>query len=162
MVAPMGRDATMTAVDLGIEAERTVAVDTLFGLDGRRTMMTTSVTDEGVRDLAHGVLAADGGKVTVIHDSPGFIAQRVIATIVNISSEIAQMRIATPDDINKAVTLGLAYPKGPLEFGDFLGAAKIHAILTAMHDFYGDPRYRPSPWLTRRARLGISLMTPEA
>ena len=162
MVGPMGRDATMTAVDLGIEAERTVAVDTLFGLDGRRTMMTTSVTDEGVRDLAHGVLAADGGKVTVIHDSPGFIAQRVIATIVNISSEIAQMRIATPDDINKAVTLGLAYPKGPLEFGDLLGAAKIHAILTAMHDFYGDPRYRPSPWLTRRARLGISLMTPEA
>jgi len=162
MVAPMGRDATMTAIDLGIEAERTVAVDTLFGLDGRRTMMTTSVTDEGVRDLAHGLLASDGGAVTVIHDSPGFIAQRVIATIVNISSEIAQMGIATPEDINKAVRLGLAYPQGPLEFGDSLGAGKIHAILTAMHDFYGDPRYRPSPWLTRRARLGVSLMTPEA
>jgi len=86
----------------------------------------------------------------------------VIATIVNISSEIAQMRIATPEDINKAVSLGLAYPQGPLEFGDTLGQAKIHGILTAMHDFYGDPRYRPSPWLTRRARLGISLMTPEA
>jgi 3-hydroxybutyryl-CoA dehydrogenase len=162
LVAPLGRDATMTAIDLGIEAERTVAVDTLFGLEGRRTMMTTSVTDEGVRDLAHGLLASDGGAVTVIHDSPGFIAQRVIATIVNISSEIAQMRIATPEDINKAVRLGLAYPQGPLEFGDSLGAGKIHAILTAMHDFYGDPRYRPSPWLTRRARLGISLMTPEA
>ena len=162
MVAPLGRDATMTAIDLGIEAERTVAVDTLFGLDGRRTMMTTSVTDEGVRDLAHGVLAGDGGKVTVIHDSPGFIAQRVIATIVNISAEIAQMRIATPVDINKAVKLGLAYPQGPLEFGDTLGLGKILAILTAMYDFYGDPRYRPSPWLTRRARLGISLMTPEA
>lgn len=162
MVAPLGRDATMTAIDLGIEAERTVAVDTLFGLDGRRTMMTTSVTDEGVRDLAHGVLASDGGAVTVIHDSPGFIAQRVIATIVNISCEIAQMRIATPEDINKAVSLGLAYPQGPLQFGDSLGAGKVHAILTAMHDFYGDPRYRPSPWLTRRARLGISLMTPEA
>ncbi|NBP72674.1 MAG: hypothetical protein EBU57_05805 [Alphaproteobacteria bacterium] len=162
MVAPLGRDATMTAIDLGIEAERTVAVDTLFGLEGRRTLMTTSVTDDGVRDLAHGVLAAGGGAVTVIHDSPGFIAQRVIATIVNISAEIAQMRIATPEDINKAVKLGLAYPRGPLEFGDTLGPAKIHAILTAMHDFYGDPRYRPSPWLTRRARLGISLMTPEA
>jgi 3-hydroxybutyryl-CoA dehydrogenase len=162
IVAPLGRDATMTAIDLGIEAERTVAVDTLFGLDGRRTLMTTSVTDEGVRDLAHGVLASDGGAVTVIHDSPGFIAQRVIATIVNISCEIAQMRIATPEDINKAVSLGLAYPQGPLQFGDSLGAGKIHAILTAMHEFYGDPRYRPSPWLTRRARLGISLMTPEA
>ena len=134
----------------------------MFGLDGRRTLMTTSVTDATVRDLAHAALAADGGAVTVIHDSPGFIAQRVIATIVNISAEIAQMRIATPEDINKAVRLGLAYPQGPLEFGDSIGASKIHAILTAMHDFYGDSRYRPSPWLTRRARLGISLMTPEA
>jgi 3-hydroxybutyryl-CoA dehydrogenase len=162
MVAPLGSDATMTAIELGVEAERTVAVDTLFGLEGRLTLMTTSVTDDGVRDLAHGALAADGAKVTVIHDSPGFIAQRVIATIVNISSEIAQMRIATPEDINKAVKLGLAYPQGPLEFGDMLGPHRIHAILSAMWNFYGDPRYRPSPWLTRRARLGISLMTPEA
>ena len=162
MVAPWGRDATMTALDLGIEAERTVAVDPLFGFAGRRTLMTTSVTDEGVRDMAHAVMAADGGAVTVIHDSPGFISQRVIATIVNIASEIAQMGIATPADINKAVRLGLAYPQGPLEFGDSIGAPRIHAILTAMHGFYGDPRYRPSPWLTRRARLGVSLMTPEA
>ncbi|MEC7489591.1 MAG: 3-hydroxyacyl-CoA dehydrogenase [Pseudomonadota bacterium] len=162
MVAPIGRDATMTALDLGIEAERTVAVDVLFGLDGRRTLMTTSVTDDGVRDLAHAALCADGGTVTVIHDSPGFIAQRVICTIVNTSAEIAQMRIAKPKDINKAVRLGLAYPQGPLEFGDTLGAAKILAVLAAMYEFYGDPRYRPSPWLTRRASLGVSLMTPEA
>ena len=162
MVAPYGRDATMTALDLKIEPERTVAVDPLFGFAGRRTLMTTSVTDDGVRDMAHAVLAVDGGAVTIIHDSPGFIAQRVIATIVNISAEIAQMGIATPEDINKAVRLGLAYPQGPLEFGDSIGPARIHAILTAMHDFYGDPRYRPSPWLTRRARLGVSLMTPES
>ena len=162
MVTPLGTDATMTAIELGIEAERTVAVDTLFGLEGRLTLMTTSVTDDGVRDLANGALSADGAKVTVIHDSPGFIAQRVIATIVNISSEIAQLRIATPEDINKAVKLGLAYPQGPLEFGDTLGPQRIHAILSEMWNFYGDPRYRPSPWLTRRARLGISLMTPEA
>ena len=162
MVAPFGRDATMTALDLGVEPERTVAVDTLFGAVGRRTLMTTSVTDPGVRDAAHAALAADGGAVTVIHDSPGFIAQRVIATIVNISSEIAQMRIATPADIDKAVCLGLAYPRGPLAFGDGLGPAKILAILKAMQEFYGDPRYRPSPWLVRRARLGVSLATPEA
>lgn len=162
MVAPLGHDATTTAINLGIEAERTVAVDTILGIGGRRTLMTTSVTDEGVRDVAHAVLGADGAGVTVIHDSPGFIAQRALASIVNISAEIAQMRIATPEDINKAVRLGLAYPHGPLEFGDRVGAPRILAILEAMHDFYGDPRYRPSPWLKRRARLGVSLMTAEA
>ena len=162
LVAPLGYDATTTALAVGIEPERTVAVDPLFGFDGRRTLMTTSVTDDGVRDLAHALLAADGGAVTAIHDSPGFIAQRVVATIVNIAAEIAQMRIASPADINKAVRLGLAYPQGPLEFGDSLGPSRILRILEAMHDFYRDPRYRPSPWLIRRARLGVSLMTPEA
>jgi 3-hydroxybutyryl-CoA dehydrogenase len=42
-----------------------------------------------------------------------------------------------------------------------VGPAKILAILDAMHDCTREPRYRPSPWLTRRARLGVSLLTPE-
>ena len=36
------------------------------------------------------------------------------------------------------------------------------AILEAMLDFYGDPRYRASPWLKRRALLGVSLLTEES
>ena len=67
----------------------------------------------------------------------------------------------TPADINMAVRLGLAYPKGPLEFGDMVGPARILAILDAMHASYRDPRYRPSPWLVRRARLGVGLATEE-
>jgi 3-hydroxybutyryl-CoA dehydrogenase len=161
MVTPLGKDATTAALEAGIEPERTVAVDTLLGLDGQRTLMTTPVTDADVRDQAHGLLADDGVGVTVIHDSPGFIAQRVIAAIVNIGCDIAQSRIATPADIDKAVRLGLAYPKGPIELGDAVGGARILAILEAMHAFYRDPRYRPSPWLARRARLGVALATAE-
>jgi 3-hydroxybutyryl-CoA dehydrogenase len=161
MVTPLGKDATTAALEAGIEPERTVAVDTLLGLDGQRTLMTTPVTDADVRDQAHGLMADDGVGVTVIHDSPGFIAQRVIATIVNIGCDIAQQRIATPADIDMAVRLGLAYPKGPIEFGDAVGPSRILAVLDAMHAFYRDPRYRPSPWLARRARLGVSLATGE-
>ncbi|MCG6952680.1 MAG: hypothetical protein LJE90_09935, partial [Betaproteobacteria bacterium] len=43
-----------------------------------------------------------------------------------------------------------------------LGPARILTILEAMHALYQEPRYRPSPWLRRRARLGISLLTPES
>jgi 3-hydroxybutyryl-CoA dehydrogenase len=89
------------------------------------------------------------------------VAQRVVANIVNIGCDIAQQRIASPEDIDKAVRLGLAYPKGPLGWGDTLGAKRVLAIVSALHDFYKDPRYRPSPWLTRRAKLGISLTTAE-
>jgi 3-hydroxybutyryl-CoA dehydrogenase len=45
--------------------------------------------------------------------------------------------------------------------GDAAGAGHILAVLEAMHDFYRDPRYRPSPWLKRRANLGASLLTME-
>ena len=98
----------------------------------------------------------------MIRDSTGFVAQRVVATIVNIGCDIAQQRIATPADIDLAVTLGLGYPRGPLALGDALGASTLLTILRNMQAVLGDPRYRPSPWLTRRAQLGLSLTFDEA
>ena len=161
IVAPLGHDATTTALAAGVDPRRTVAVDGLFGFAKRRTLMTTPVTTPAARDAAHALFAADGVPVTVIHDSPGFIAQRVIAHIVNIACDIAQQRICTPEDLDRAVALGLGYPKGPLAWGDAIGPARILAILEALQAFYGDPRYRPSPWLKRRAMLGVSLLHPE-
>ncbi|MGZ8268362.1 MAG: 3-hydroxyacyl-CoA dehydrogenase family protein, partial [Burkholderiales bacterium] len=113
------------------------------------------------RHAAHGLLASDGVPVTVCRDSPGFIAQRIVAMVVNIGCSIAQSRIAEPADIDKAVTLGLNYPNGPFKFGDVLGPQRVHKVLASMHRIYGDPRYRPNIWLTRRAKLGVSLLTPE-
>ena len=161
LVAPLGKDATTAALDHGLDAERTVAIDPLFGFAKRRTLMTTPVTKSAYRAMAHGLLAADGVPVSVIKDSPGFVAQRVVAHIVNVGCDIAQQNIATPEDLDRAVVLGLGYPHGPLAMGDAVGAAKILAVLEGMYDFYKEPRYRPSPWLTRRARLGVSLLTPE-
>ena len=123
--------------------------------------MTTPVTERAALDCVHAALAASR-PVSVIRDSPGFVAQRVVAHIVNIGCDIAQQRIASPADIDAAVRLGLGYPKGPLELGDSLGAKKILAILRGLHDAYGDPRYRPSPWLMRRAALGVSLTTDDS
>ncbi len=160
-VAPLGKDATTTALELGLDPARTVALDPLFGFAKRRTLMTTPVTRPEVRDAAHGLLAADGVPVSVIKDSPGFVAQRVVAHIVNVGCDIMQMRIASPEDLDRAVMLGLGYPRGPLGLGDALGPQKILAVLEAMHAFFLEPRYRPSPWLKRRARLGVSLLTPE-
>ncbi len=162
LVAPLGPDATTAALAEGLDAKRTLAVDCLFPLERRRTLMTTPVTSAAARDAAHALLCADGASVSLIHDSPGFVGQRVVAQIVNVASDIAQQRIASPEDIDAAVTLGLGYPKGPLAWGDALGPARILAILEALLAFYGDPRYRASPWLKRRALLGVSLLTPEA
>ena len=160
-VAPLGQDATTTALQLLIDPARTVAVDPLFGFAKRRTLMTTPVTRAAIRDAAHGLLASDGVPVSVIRDSAGFVAQRVVAHIINVGCDIVQQRIATPADLDRAVMLGLGYPQGPLGMGDAIGGGKVLTLLEAMHAFYQDPRYRASPWLRRRARLGVSLLTPE-
>lgn len=161
LVTPVGKDATSCAVEEGLDPKRTVAVDTLFPMVKRRTIMGTPLTDAAMKEAAHGLLASDGVPVTVCRDSPGFIAQRVVAMIVNIGCAIAQSRTAQPADIDKAVTLGLNYPNGPLKFGDVVGVERIHRVLATMNSIYADPRYRPNIWLTRRARLGVSLLTPE-
>ncbi len=123
LVAPLGWDATTTAIEEELDPTRTLAVDCLFAPDKRRTLMTTPVTTPAMRAAAHGLLASDGVPVSVIRDSPGFVAQRVIAQIVNVACDIAQQRIASPADIDAAVVLGLAYPRGPLAWGDTIGPA---------------------------------------
>ena len=162
LVTPYGDDATTCAVEQGLDAKRTVAVDTLFPMVKRRTIMTTPVTDPAYRDAAQGLLASDAVPVTAIKDSPGFIAQRIVAMIVNIGCYLAQSRTAAPADIDKGATLGLNYPHGPMAYGDVLGPAKVLKVLNNMMKLYADPRYRPNLWLTRRARLGVSLLTPDS
>jgi len=161
LVAPLGEDATTAALRLGIDPARTVAIDPLFGFTKRRTLMGTPVTQAAMREAAQGLFASDGVPVSVIRDSAGFVAQRVVAHIVNVGCDIAQQRIASPQDLDRAVVLGLGYPHGPLAMGDAVGGARILAILDAMHENSGEPRYRASPWLRRRARLGVSLLTTE-
>ena len=125
-------------------------------MKGPRTLMVTPATEPAIRDAAHGLLAADGQPVIVINDSPGFVAQRVVAMIVNIGCGVAQRGIATPADIDKGTKLGLGYPFGPIEWGDRIGAKRVLFILERLHAFYGEPRYRPNPWLKRRAMLGLA------
>lgn len=160
VVLSVGEDVTTRTVAAGLDPARSVGLDPLF-LTGCRTVMTTPLTAARYRDAVHALLAADGTPVAVVRDSPGFVAQRVLATIVNIGCDIAQQGVATPQDIDHAVTLGLGYPLGPLALGDKLGAATVLRILDGLFAFYRDPRYRPSPWLKRRALLGSSLLTPE-
>lgn len=162
VVQPFGSDATAAALAAGLDPQRCVAVDPLLGLDRHRTLMLTAVTRPEVRDAANALLAADAVGVTVVNDSPGFFAQRVLAMVVNIAAEIAQRRVASVADLEDAVRLGLGYPRGPLGWGDLIGPARVLAILQGLQAATGDPRYRPSAWLLRPAQLGVSLLTPEA
>jgi 3-hydroxybutyryl-CoA dehydrogenase len=165
VVAPFGTDATTTATALKHDPRRLVAIDPMFSErlveGGRATLMSTPVSARETADTIHAALLAAGLRVTRIADSPGFIAQRVLANIVNTACEIAQQRIATPADIEEGVKRGLGYPTGPLALGDRIGPARVMAILESLQSATGDQRYAPSLWLRRRAMLMASLATPE-
>lgn len=165
LLSPLGHDATRVCSDLDLPGDRAVALDTLFpfekGKCQRRTVMTTPATRAEISDAAHALFAADGVRVSVVRDSAGFVAPRIVAMIVAIASEIAQQRIASPADIDSAVRLGLGYPVGPLSMGDLVGPGIVNQLLKEIAEVTGDPRYRPSPWLRRRASLGLSLLHPE-
>ena len=166
VLTPLGHDATDSALAGGYDPARVIGIDPLdpavIRTDGRITMMTNPATDAALANGVESMLRQAGAKVTRIKDSPGFIAQRMVAMIVNVSCEICQQRIASPSDVDDAVRLGLGYPAGPLSLGDRFGPARLLTVLERLQATTGDPRYRPSLWLRRRARLNLSLLSAEA
>lgn len=157
LLAPYGLDATSAAERFATDLTRTMCIDPLLDSARYRTLMQTPITRIDMRNAAHALLARDGVGVSVINDSVGFVAQRVLAMIVNLAGDIVQQRIASVEDLDDGVRLGLGYPQGPLIWGDRVGAKRLLTILERMTELTADPRYRPGPWLRRRATLGVSL-----
>lgn len=161
LLAPYGLDATTAAQRFATDPARTVCIDPLLDCTRYRTLMLTPATRVDMRNAAHALLARDGVGVSVINDSVGFVAQRVLALIVNLAGDIVQQRIASVEDLDEGVRRGLGYPLGPLAWGDSVGPQRLLTILERMTELTGDPRYRPGPWLRRRAALGLSLCHSE-
>ena len=163
LVAPLGFDVTTVAVVERLDPSRTVGIDMLVddASTKRRVLATNPATRADMRDAAHSLFSRDGKAVSVIRDSGGFVTQRVVATIVNIATDICQQGICSPRDLELAVTLGLGYPMGPLAMGDRYGPTNVLEVLFNMQTVYGDQRYRPSPWLRRRGAIGLSLSQVE-
>jgi 3-hydroxybutyryl-CoA dehydrogenase len=161
VLTPIGYDVTTAVAELKLDGARTVAVDVLFGLKGPRTVMVSPATAPEYRDMALSMMGADGQPAIAINDSPGFVAQRAVAAIINVGCNVAQRGVGVPADIDKGAKLGLGYPFGPIEWGDLLGPKRVLFILERLQAFYKEPRYRPSPWLKRRVMLGLPLSAPE-
>lgn len=161
LLAPLGEDATAMATRLDLPADRCVAVDTLLPPERRRVIMPCLMAEPLAVSQAIALASVGAVPVSVIRESTGFVAQRVMSLMVNLACDLAQQAVASPADIDRATRLALGYPKGPLEWGDQLGADRVLRILQSIFTLSGDPRYRPSAWLRRRVQLGLSLLTQE-
>ncbi|MFJ4900647.1 3-hydroxyacyl-CoA dehydrogenase [Streptomyces sp. NPDC088727] len=147
-----------------LPAGRTFGVDPLPAAGRRRVLAVTPAAEPAAARDARAVLAravdSEPFAVSVVRDTAGTVAQRLLASIVSVSASIAERALAAPADIDPAVTTGLGYPVGPLAWGDRIGAARMLELHRALYATTGDPRHRPTRWVTERAALGLALTDP--
>ena len=161
LAAPFGDDATHTALRTGADYKRLVCVDLSCDTSRRLTIMTAPGANPATRDSVAAVAIAAGRSVTAIGDSPGFVAQRMAAMIANLGCYMAEVSLATPEDIDLGLKLGLNYPLGPLELAADLGPKRCLHILERLQAITGEDRYRPTMWLQRRAALDLPIHLPD-
>jgi 3-hydroxybutyryl-CoA dehydrogenase len=80
------------------------------------------------------------------------IYERIIAMLINEAADAVLMRVASPEDIDLAMTKGVNYPKGLLAWANEIGLPRVLGWLERLHAEYGEDRYRPSALLRRMVR----------
>ena len=94
------------------------------------------------------------GKETVlVRESPGFITSRINALIGNEAFLMLEAGVASAEDIDKALKLGLNHPMGPFELVDLVGLDTRLAVLEFLHRSLGE-KYRPAPLLVQHVKAG--------
>lgn len=86
------------------------------------------------------------------------IVDRILAMLINEAIDAVHLNIATPQDVELAMTKGVNYPKGLLAWGQELGFARVLDRIEALQREYAEDRYRPSPLLRRAAATGERLV----
>jgi 3-hydroxybutyryl-CoA dehydrogenase len=115
-------------------------------------LRTSDATVETIRRVAEKM-----GKQTVLckKDSPGFIVNRILMQALGEATLLVSEGVATPEDIDKAVTLGLNWPMGPLKLLDYVGLDTALGISKVFMEEFEDSKYRPSPLIKQMVRAGL-------
>ena len=95
------------------------------------------------------------GKIPVeANDYPGFVANRILAPMLNEAMFCVMEGVATPEAIDEVMKLGMNHPMGPLTLADFVGLDICLNIMEVLHEGLGDDKYRPCPLLRRMVAAG--------
>lgn len=115
-----------------------------------RGLQTSDATFEAVADCAEAI-----GKTPVeVNDYPGFVSNRILMPMINEAIYCVMEGVASVEDIDTVMKLGMNHPMGPLTLADFIGLDVCLDIMEVLHNELGDDKYRPCPLLRKKVTAG--------
>lgn len=89
-----------------------------------------------------------------VEDYPGFASNRILMPMINEAIYALYEGVASVDDIDTVMKLGMNHPMGPLQLADFIGLDTCLYIMEVLHEGLGDSKYRPCPLLRKYVQAG--------
>ena len=149
-----GRTATARAAACGVRDLVAFDLALDYAAAPRLAVARADTCTDAAYAAAVGALQAAGFAVSPVDDVAGLPVLRMVAMLANEAADAVVQGIASPADVDLAMRKGVNYPRGPLAWGDAIGAAVVRDALRHMHEHYGEPRYRLSPLIARRCATG--------
>ncbi|MEU1178869.1 3-hydroxyacyl-CoA dehydrogenase [Streptomyces sp. NPDC005820] len=153
LVLPGGGQLALADGQTSVEFRDVVYFD--LALDYRKAtriaLSASQDTSQQTLSEAIGLFQALGKDVSVIGDIPGMIVARTVARIVDLAHDAVAKGVATEEDIDTAMRLGVNYPLGPFEWSRRLGRMWAFSLLDDLHDRDPSGRYAPSLALYRHS-----------
>jgi 3-hydroxybutyryl-CoA dehydrogenase len=94
-------------------------------------------------------------EIEIVQDRVGLVLPRILCQVINEAAFAITEDVAAPDDIDKALTLGINFPLGPIKWAEQIGLDQVYAVLTAIHADLQEERYRIAPILKQMASTGV-------
>lgn len=114
-------------------------------------LKTSNETVKRVQEISKGL----GKEPVVVRDYPGFVANRILMPLLREAIVAFEEGVASKEDIDKTIKLGLNHPMGPLELADFVGLDVTYDVMKVLYDEFGDPRYKPPITLRNMVNAGL-------
>lgn len=111
---------------------------------------TSEETYQAIKTLSETL----GKKTVLVNEAPGFVVNRIFVPMINEAIFVLQEGIASPEDIDQAMVLGVNHPMGPLALADLIGLDTLLMVQENLYREFGDSKYRPSSLLRKMVRAG--------